>query len=264
MFRNRSDRTDSLEGTAITPLHRLKWLAALRSIIFNVVFFITFPIWLIINIPTLFGKQASYFFSKYSGVYTLWLVKVICGLDCRVVGMENVPTGPCVLASKHQSAWDTFVFLVFFPSAAYVSKKELERIPLYGSYIRKHKNISIDRKRGRKSLTDLREQAQALVQDGRKIVLFPEGSRTVPGTREPYQKGILALYKDLDCPIIPVALNSGVFWGRRSWIKWPGVITLEFLPAMPKGLESADFMEQLADRIDTASEKLVPKQEEVS
>lgn len=257
MFRNRRDRQNSIEGNAFIPKGGPLWLAALRSLLFNIIYFPTFAILLIINIPALLGRNPPYYVGPLVGRYSLWLVKVICGLDYRVEGLENVPQGPCVLASKHQSAWDTFIFLVFFPSIAYVSKIELERIPVYGWYIKKHRNISIDRKRGRKAMNDLRTQAKERIDENRKIILFPEGSRTAPGVRGEYQKGVQALYKDLSCPFIPVALNSGVYWGRRSWIKYPGVITIRFLKPLPKDLSSAEFMEQMEEQIETASNQLL-------
>lgn len=239
------------------PHRKNLWLVAIRSIIFNLIFFITIPLLMIINSPALLRKTPPFYFSKLACSYAMWLVRVTCGLEYRVVGLENIPQGACIFASKHQSAWDTMIFLTLFPDAAYVLKYELTKVPVFGNYIRKYGMISIDRSRGRKAIGDLRNQAQILINQDRKIIIFPEGSRTAPGSKNPYQKGILALYKDFHCPIVPVALNSGLYWGRRSWLKWPGVITLQFLPPMKEGLESSVFMEQLEKNIETASNSLL-------
>lgn len=234
------------------------WLAIVRSALFNLLFFLTFPIILLLYLPVLFiQKGPPVVFAKFSSLYTLWLLKIICGTKCRVIGLENVPEGPCILASKHQSAWDTFSFLTIFPDISYVIKIELQKLPIYGAYMKKHGNIALDRDKGRKSLLDLKVKAQKILQQNRKIIIFPEGARVEPGAPADYQKGILVLYKDTTCPIIPVALNSGQYWGRRSWIKWPGVITIQFLPQIPQGLDNDTFMDQLTTSIETASRKLM-------
>jgi 1-acyl-sn-glycerol-3-phosphate acyltransferase len=257
MLRNRRNRADSLTvQTSMVPQNAY-WLAAVRSAVFNLVFFISLPMLLLINLPALLRSQPPYYFAKFASKYAMWLVRVICGVEYKIIGSENVPQGACIFASKHQSAWDTIIFLALYPDSAYVLKSELTKIPVYGQFIKKYGMISIDRNRGRKALGDLRIQAQRVLEQRRKIIIFPEGSRTCPGAKTSYQKGILALYKDFDCPIVPVALNSGLYWGRRSWIKWPGVITLQFLPPMPPQLESDEFMEQLTQRIETASDRLL-------
>ena len=253
MFRDRRNSPDALNDGAALINQEISFWIVLRSFIFNLIFFPTVFCFLVLMAPTLLGRNPPYYVGTAVSRYILWLAKKICYLDCAVVGLENVPDGPCVLVSKHQSAWDTFVFLAFFPTAVYVSKKELEKIPVFGWYIKKHENISIDRSQGRKAMHDLRVQAKDRIDNKRKIVIFPEGSRTAPGQKGKYQKGVQALYKDLSCPFVPVALNSGAFWGRRSWIKYPGVITLQFLKPMESDLDKDIFMQTLQDRIDQSS-----------
>jgi 1-acyl-sn-glycerol-3-phosphate acyltransferase len=257
MFRNRRDRADALGVPTISSTNGSYLLAACRSAVFNVTLFISLPLLLLISMPILLRKQPPFYVAKFSCSYALWLTKIICGLEYRVLGQENVPPGACVFASKHQSAWDTLIYQALYPDVAYVLKQELTKIPVFGQYIKKYGMIAIDRSKGRQALSDLRSQAQNIVLQGRKIVIFPQGSRMTPGVKEPYQKGILALYKDLSCPVIPVALNSGLYWGRRSWVKWPGVVTLQFLSPMPNGLESDAFMAQLEDCIESASNNLL-------
>ncbi len=257
MFRDRRNSTDTLAINQVMAGERNMGRAVIRSLIFNVVLFVTLPLFMLFNMPMLLRRNPPFYFAKQAGFYGLWLAKVICGIDFKIVGHDNIPSGPCIIACKHQSAWDTFALSYIFPQASYVLKKELTKIPIFGRYIKKYDMISIDRKRGLKAIMDLRTQAKSLLGQNRQIIIFPEGSRTAPGDTVTYQKGVLALYKDFDYPVIPVALNSGVCWGRRSWIKWPGVITIQFLPAIKNDLEGDVFMEQLSDSIETASIALI-------
>jgi len=181
----------------------------------------------------------------------------IVGLDFEVRGLEHRPRGAAVIACKHQSAWDTFVFYLLLDDPNYVMKTELMRIPFWGWYARKCGAISVDRTGGAGALKKLVRDVQDRVADGRQVIMFPEGTRTAPGTRRPYQPGIAAIYRATEAPVVPVAVNSGLFWGRRSFLKQPGVVTLEFLPAMPRGLDRNAFLAELANRIETATDALV-------
>lgn len=187
----------------------------------------------------------------------MWLLEATVGLTYRVEGRENVPPGTAVFAVKHQSAWETFVIPILIGDPAIVLKRELLRIPFFGWLLWKHGMIAIDREAGPIALRQLVADAKAKVREGRSIVMYPEGTRTEPGVRRPFLPGIAALYKRLELPLIPVALNSGVFWSRRAFIKYSGCITLRFLPPVPPGLGRQEFMETLEDRIEVATEGLV-------
>lgn len=184
-------------------------------------------------------------------------LKVIVGLVLEVRGRDNLPQGGCVIASKHQSALDTFVFYLLLDDPNYVMKKELMRIPVWGWHARKCGAISIDREGGAGALKQLIRDIEDRIKGERQVIVFPEGTRTAPGTRHPYNPGIAAVYGRIQAPVVPVALNSGLFWGRRSFNKKPGVVTVEFLPSMPPGLKRGPFMRELENRIETATEKLV-------
>lgn len=184
-------------------------------------------------------------------------LKAIVGLDFEVRGREHLPTGAAVIASKHQSAWDTFVFYLLLDDPNYVMKKELFRIPFWGWYARKCGAISVDRMGGVGALKRLVRDVEDRMTKGRQVIVFPEATRTAPGTRRPYQPGIAAIYQKTEAPVVPVAINSGLFWGRRAFTKLPGTVTIEFLPAMPKGLERDAFMAELQDRIETATDALI-------
>lgn len=187
----------------------------------------------------------------------LVLLELICGLRHRVVGRENLPSGPAIIASKHQSAWETVALVVIAERPVFILKKELFRVPLIGWHFRKTGNIGIDRKLGAQSLRAMVPAANAAIAAGHQVVVFPEGTRVAVGDRHPYQPGVAALYARVAAPVIPAAVNSGQFWGRRSAIKYPGTITLEFLPAMPADLDRRTFMRELEERIEGASARLL-------
>jgi 1-acyl-sn-glycerol-3-phosphate acyltransferase len=189
-------------------------------------------------------------------VFVLWWLRVTCGLTHRVIGLENLPAGPVIIACKHQSSWETLAFTLLFSDIAIVLKRELLFIPIVGWAMARAGNIAVARGDGAAALRGLVKQARAAIADGRSIVIFPEGTRVAPGDQRPYQVGTAALYRQLGVPVVPMALNSGSFWGRRKWIKRPGVITLEVLPQIPPGLRREPFMETLRDRIETATASL--------
>ena len=173
------------------------------------------------------------------------------------VRLEHLPAGPCIVASKHQSAWDTLVFSILVDGPGYVFKRELMKIPLFGWYARAAGCVPIDRAGGAAALRRLIEDARRVLAEGRKIVIFPEGTRVAPGKRHPHHPGTAALYARLGVPVVPVAVNSGLFWGRRTFLKAPGRIVLEFLPPIPPGMPRKVFAVELEERIHAASMRLL-------
>lgn len=237
-------------------------MLVLRSLIFNSVFFVYHTSLVLILTALLpFPRRLS------QGVVRFWTegvglgLKMIIGLDVDFRGLDHLPEGPCIIVSKHQSAWDTFVFYLLVKDPNYILKKELTQIPLWGWCALKCGAISVDRSGGGAALKKVVRDTQDRIAKGRQVVIFPEGTRTVPGTRQEYFPGVASLYLHNEAPVIPVALNSGLFWGRRSFVKKPGVITLEILPPMPRGLKSREFMTELESRIETASDKLIAEAE---
>ena len=186
----------------------------------------------------------------------VWLARVVCGIRYRVVGRENLPPGPVLLAAKHQSAYDGVIFHLLLDDPVFVLKRELLQIPMFGLYLKAMGNIGIDRSAGVRALRTMLPAVAARLSAGSQVIVFPEGTRVAPGVQVPYQPGVAALYQRIDVPMIPVALNSGVRWGRRSLRKRPGLITIEFLPAMPRGLARDAFLKELATRIDDATRRL--------
>jgi len=234
-------------------------MLALRSLLFQFLFyFLTFVI-CITAAPCMF--LARKFATKVETLWArtmLWLLKTTVGLDFEVRGREHLSKGPMILASKHQSAWDTISFPVVLNDPVYVLKRELLHIPIYGWYLYKLGMIAVDRDAGVSSMRNLIRKARRVLDEGRRhIVIFPEGSRVAPGERDHYQPGVAGLYSKLGIPVVPVALNSGLFWRRRKLLKYPGTITLEFLPAIAPGMAREAFMAELEGRIETASDRLI-------
>ena len=181
----------------------------------------------------------------------------IGGITYRVIGREYAPTGAAIIAAKHQSEWETFKLHRLFGDPAIVLKEELLNIPLWGWYVRRAGMIPIDRGGHAKALTKMMKAAHKAADAGRKIVIFPQGTRTPPGEWRSYKNGVAALYQELNLPVVPMALNSGLFWPKNSFIKKPGTITIEFLPPILPGLPRAEMMEKLKTALEAATDRLV-------
>lgn len=201
-------------------------------------------------------KQAVFAVSRLWARGVLWLLAILVGLRHQIRGRAQVPAGPVIYAVKHQSAWETIVFALLIPGFAGVYKRELAFIPLFGWYMLRAGMIPVNRGAGAGALRAMLAQARKVAGEGRSIVVMPEGTRTEPGARRPYHPGIAALYSQLGLKVVPVALNSGVFWGRQSFVKSPGRITFEYLEPIEPGLERREFMALLEERIETAGERL--------
>lgn len=230
----------------------------LRSFFFNVGWYLGTTIIAIVGSPILLmPRRFVVAWSLFWIDFCLWWLRVTCRLTHRVRGLENMPTGPVIFACKHQSSWETLAFSRLFPGAATVMKRELVLIPVVGWAMARVGNIAVERGDGSKALRGLIKQAKATLAEGRSILIFPEGTRVAVGDERPYQVGTAALYRQLGVPVVPVALNSGLFWGRRKFIKRPGVIDVEILPAIPPGLGRDIFMTTLRERIEDATDRLV-------
>lgn len=198
----------------------------------------------------------------------LWLrgmlgaLRVLAGLSWELRGRENLPAGPFVIASKHQSAFETFVFHLLLGDPAYILKRELLWIPFFGWYLGKSGVIAIDRSAGTKALKAMVKGAEEAVAKGRPVVIFPEGTRAAPGAKLPYHSGVAMLYGALKVPVVPIALNSGLFWRRRGFAKKPGTLTLEALEPIAPGMDRKAFMAELETRIEAATDRLIAEARE--
>jgi len=231
---------------------------AIGSFLFNVGFYALSTVMAIAGLPVLaLPARGVTAYARLWTRATLGLLRLTCRLTHRVRGLENLPSGPCIIASKHQSTWETMAFTHVFRDGAFVLKRDLFYIPVVGWMMWRARNIGIDRAAGPAALRSILRDARRALDAGRPILIFPEGTRTAIGAELPYQPGVAALYTQLKVPVVPVALNSGLFWGRRTFIKKAGTIDVEVLPPIAAGLTRADFMQTLHDRIETATRRLV-------
>ena len=232
-------------------------MLAIRSLVFNILFYLNVTVLMILGLPTiLFGRHAIFALARLWGAISLWLLRTICGLRVEFRGLENIPAGGYIIASKHQSALETFSLLFYAPDFAYVLKRELLYLPFFGWYLIGAEQIAIDRSAGRNALAVLSERAGRVLRAGRQIFIFPEGTRRAPGAAPQYKFGVAKLYGDIGAPCLPVAVNTGLFWGRRGFSRRPGVAVIEYLPVIPPGLERERFMEVLEAKIEAACAQL--------
>jgi len=177
-------------------------------------------------------------------------LRVLCGIRWTVTGRDNLPAdGPLLIASNHQSAFDTMIWLLLVPAPSYVVKRELLRIPLFGGLCRISGMIAVDRTAGADAIRSLLRAADGAVARRRQIVIFPEGTRVAPGVRAPFHPGVAALASRTRLPVIPVATDSGRCWGRRAFRKLPGVIHVAIGAPIPAGLPRDALMRRLEQAI---------------
>lgn len=233
-------------------------MTIVRAALFNVAFFVLTLALAILYLPLLLAPPLTMMAAARVWIRAvLWLLRVVVGLDHRVIGAHNLPIGPALIAAKHQSAWETFAFNVLLADPVFVIKRELFWIPFYGWFARHAGMIGIDRQGRASALKKMIADARDALAAHRPIVIFPEGTRTSPGAAPNYQTGIAALYQALKVPVVPVALDSGLFWGRRAFLKRPGTIAVEILPPILPGLPKAEFMERLETAIEGGTQKLM-------
>ena len=236
----------------------LQMIIFLRSLLFNILFYTWAAVAFALAIPLLFLPRKYIKLVIPFQFYVIFaLLRFIVGITYEVRGQQHLRDGPLLVASKHQSAWDTMIYLVIIPDIAFVLKEELTKIPIYGQFIRGLGMININRKNGRQALKQLVGSTKKTFAQGRKVLMFPEGTRSEPGAQTKYQRGIAILYKQLQTPVVPVALNSGLYWGRRKFLRYPGTIVVEYLPPIEPGLSQNEFMERLTDSIETSSNRLI-------
>ena len=228
-----------------------------RSFLYHIVYCIWAFLMCFAFLPSLFLPfWASNLIARVWTRSIYFFLRFICKLTYRIEGMDIIPKGPVIIASKHQSVWETLFFPYQLKRSTIILKKELFWLPFFGWYAKKYGAIGIKRSGGASTIRKLIKEARAHALDGRSIVIFPEGTRTQPGKIGVYHSGVAALYKNLKIPVVPVALNSGLYWPRRKLIRRAGVITLRFLPPIPPGLPRHEFMNRLQSDIEAAQEEL--------
>ena len=229
-----------------------------RSILFNALFYVNITVRMIVALPTialpyafLHGVLRSYARSS------LWLLRIVCGVTVEWRGREKIPHGACIVACKHQSVWETFALFELLDDPTYVLKRELMWVPLFGWLARKARMIPIDRGARVSALARMTALARKEIARRRQIVIFPEGTRRAPGAEPRYMSGVAYLYAETGLACVPVALNSGLFWPRRSLLRLPGTVLVEILDPIPPGLDKRAFLARLQSVTEEATARLV-------
>jgi 1-acyl-sn-glycerol-3-phosphate acyltransferase len=230
----------------------------LRSLVYNVLFYLLLLFWMVVALPTyLMPARAFMAVAKTWARSSIWLLRVVCNTKVDYRGIEKIPKGPLIVASKHQSMWETFALLQFFDRPMFIYKRELGYIPLFGWYLVKSKMIGVDRSGGMRSLMEMARRAPRDVRGGRQLIIFPEGTRRPVGAAPDYKTGVGQIYVNSGVPCIPVALNSGLFWPRRTFMRYPGTLVVEFLDPLPPGLTRKEFIARISTSIEDATDRLV-------
>lgn len=231
-------------------------LIFLRSILCNIILYTGTAVGLTILSPLLLGPKKLYMWiPKAWSTWVSWVLKKIVGIRYIIKGTP--PTQPVLFAIKHQSAWETVALNHILKAPVYILKKELLYIFPFGLYLKKAGMIPLDRKGGVDSLKRMLSLSKKRIEEGHSVIIFPEGTRSQPGKTIPYKKGIYTLYRSVNVPVVPVALNSGLYWPRRHFLKYPGTITISFLPTIQVGLKQEEFMSKLQTVIESESLKLL-------
>jgi 1-acyl-sn-glycerol-3-phosphate acyltransferase len=239
-------------------LVRSKKFIGARSLAFNVLSYATLLVYGVLGLPTfLLPSRFALGCIRIYALTNLWLLRVICGTTVEWRGLDNIPQGPCIIACKHQSAWETFALYAVIHDPTYILKRELMWLPLFGWYAWKTGLIPVDRSAGRAALSNMTRIAQRELKRGRQIVIFPEGTRRPPGAEPDYKPGALFLYSRANVPCVPMALNSGLYWPRRSMRRVPGTIIVEAFAPIPPGLHRTTFTAKLQSVLEEGTALLV-------
>ena len=229
-----------------------------RSLVFNALFYVNITVRMVVALPTLLLPRV--FMLRVLRGYarsTLWLLRVVCGVDVQWRGREKIPEGACIVACKHQSLWETFALFMLLEDPTYVLKRELMWLPLFGWLATKAGMIPVDRGARAAALARMTALARREIARSRQIVIFPEGTRRPPGAEPRYLPGVAYLYAETGLACVPVALNSGLFWPRRSLRRYPGTVLVEVLDPIPPGLDKRAFLVRLRTAIEEATARLV-------
>lgn len=232
----------------------------MRPFLLMIALYSSLILWMLAGLIVLvLPRSAMTFLARAWSRYYIALCRIVGGIHVEFRGLDRIPKGPLLVAAKHQSIWETFALLSLFDDPCFILKHELVYIPVFGWFIGKMRNVPIDRKAGSRALLKLVKAARQEIRadGGRQILLFPEGTRRPPGAPPAYRFGIAQLYTGMDVPCLPIALNSGIFWPRRSLKLRKGTIIVDILEPIAPGLDRQEFFNQLQANIEDASDRLV-------
>ena len=231
----------------------------LRSILFNTLFYANLILQMVLLSPYYFlaSRKKAFAIPKNWARSNHWLMEKIVGTTFTVEGLENIPEGGYILAPKHQSLWDTYALLPWLDDPVYILKRELMWIPIFGWYVARQKMIPVDRGARGKVMVKVMERAKQEMAAGRQLIIYPEGTRRAAGAEPAYKYGIARIYRDLDVPVVPVAMHPGLFWPRRKFLRFPGHFKVKILPPIEAGLDPDVFYETLIERLEKVSDELL-------
>jgi 1-acyl-sn-glycerol-3-phosphate acyltransferase len=234
-----------------------------RSLLFNVAFYVTMIGYMLIGLstfvlPRITGIRLLQSFSRAQD----FLLRILVGVKIELRGLEKIPDGPLIIASKHQSTWETFTICRIVDDPAIIMKRELTWIPLFGWLVWRFEMIKVHRGKKGSAIKSLVKGGKRVIADGRQIIIFPEGTRRPAGAPPRYKIGANALYNNLNVTCVPVALNSGLYWPRRKFLRYPGTIVMQVLDPIPAGMKRDEFNQQLHDQIETATALLLDEARE--
>ena len=233
-----------------------------RSLVFNALFYLNMIVRMVVALPTIMLPRV--FMLRVLRAYarsSLSLLRVVCGVNVDWRGRVKLPQGAYIVACKHQSAWETFALFMLLPDPTFVLKRELMWIPLFGWLAAKSGMIPIDRGARATALARMTARAREEIADGRQIVIFPEGTRRPPGAEPRYLPGVAHLYAEMGVPCVPIALNSGLFWPRRTLRRYAGTVLVEVLDPIAPGLDRRAFQRELQNVLEAATARLVSESE---
>jgi 1-acyl-sn-glycerol-3-phosphate acyltransferase len=235
-------------------------MPAPRTLLFTVCLYASLIIVMAVGSPTLLMPRPVLMgLVRWWSRYFVWICRVVGGIGMEVRGREKIPPGPLLVAAKHQSLWETFALIGLFDDPCFILKRELTWIPLFGWYAQRARMLPVNRTGGGSVLADLNQRARKELRNGkgRQLIFFPEGTRRAAGAAPAYRHGVSFVYQSIDVPCLPVALNSGLFWPRRSLNLRPGTILVEILDPIPAGLPRDEFFPRVREAIETASDRLL-------
>ena len=233
-----------------------------RSLFFYIILFLaSFLIPAIFFLPSILFKSNKIADNgaKIWAKIIIFSLKKVCGINYKIINQQNIPNSPCIFACKHQSMWETVIMHLIINQPVYAYKTELLKIPFYGWFLNAMSGIKVQRKGGASALKYVLEQAKKYLNKNQSIVIFPQGTRVEVFSdisQHPYQPGIIALYQHCQVPVVPIALNSGLFWPKKLFSHKSGTILIEFLPPINIGLTKQQFIQTLTLQLEEKSKQL--------
>ena len=228
----------------------------------SIIFYISLIIWTlfmgVICIPFLLLPSKFLKFPTKIWIKLIFIfLENICNIRHKIEGMENIPNETVIITSKHQSAFETLALYYYLKDCFFVHKKELFLIPVFGQYLFKSNMVSIDRTGGTKTMRKMLDAVKLKLESGNSIIIFPEGTRKIPGSRPDYKTGFIGIYNHTKKKILPVALNSGLCWPKHTWILKNGIITIRILPVIKENYDKQTVLKKVQEQIEVASNKLL-------